>query len=141
MVNIFLSYKFSGINIIDLHNFIDPIVDSLKMNSSNSVYCNLYDMKYYEENNMSTKQIMKHALSKLSKCNYQIILVSDTGFSEGASIEFGYACDKMPQLVVIKKDIYSSSLKSLATHVIEYDTLNDLLNKLENFDFTASITL
>jgi hypothetical protein len=90
---------------------------------------------------MLPKQIMEHALHKLTNCNYQIVLVTKTGFSEGASIEFGYAYNKMPQLLIIEKGIYSSSLKSLATHIIEYENLSDLLYKLEHYDFTTTATL
>jgi hypothetical protein len=111
----------------ELHAFIDPIMEIMRKRGY-SIYCNLYDDDYYTKNKMNTKQIMDHALDKLKECNYQIILW-DTSYSEGSMIEFGYAYGKMPQLLLIKNDVKSTTLRNLATNVVAYEN-HEELNKI-----------
>jgi hypothetical protein len=129
---IFLSYKYSGLTLKELHDLIDPIMLIMK-NRGFDIYCNLYDDVYYTENKMDTKQIMDHALDKLEKeCNYQIILW-DTGYSEGSMIEFGFAYRKMSQLLLINNSVKSTTLRSLASHIITYENHEELYHILESY--------
>lgn len=130
-MNIFLSYKFTGIPLDKLHADIDPIVKILR--EKHKVYCNLYDEEFYIENHYTTKQIMDHAIGNLQQSDYLVVYV-DEQIGEGMLIEAGYAYAlKKPILLLIKKDIKSVSLRGISSAVVEYDDHGDLLRKLSEY--------
>lgn len=69
---IFLSYKFTGVPISEIHRLIDPIYESLKT-LPNDVYCKLYDLEMYGK---STSDIMKLCLSHITPGDI-FLLVAD----------------------------------------------------------------
>lgn len=131
-IKIFLSYKYTGLSLDELHKMIDPIVDFFK-NAGYDIYCNLYDDDFYYSNKMNTKQIMNHALEKLDECNFQIILW-DRSYSEGTIVEFGRAYGRMPQMLLIKEKSLSSTVICMADEVIEYKSLDNLMELLPTID-------
>lgn len=127
----FLSYKFTRVPLDQLHNNIDPIMEVLA--KYGQPYCNLYDDDFYASNKYDARQIMEHALQKLDQCDYYIIFV-DKETGEGMLIEYGYACKlNIPRLVLMPTNYESVSMKALASNVICYDNLDDLLQKLSAF--------
>ncbi len=128
-MKIFVSYKFTGVPIDNIHALIDPLMDVLKIN--HEPYCNLYDSKFYKDNKYGVKQIMDHAFSNLEDCDQQLVLLDHKELSQGMCLEMGYAYKmKMPIILVVRKDIKVSTLKAMSSHVIEYDNHDDMLEKL-----------
>ena len=136
-MNIFISYKYSGIELKKLHEYIDPIMDILK--KDHKPYCNLYDDAYYIKNKYTPSEIMKHVFTKLDRCEYLIILID--GIEGGCmNMEFGYAYNMgIPKLLIIKKNMDDIDvLKGLSDNVIEYNDYDDLHNKLKKFKLKKS---
>lgn len=128
-MRIFISYKFTGVPLEQIHALVDPVMEALK---EYQPYCNLYDDKYYGDNKMTKGQIMNHVLGKLRDSELHISLVNGE-LGEGMSIEFGYALKiEIPQIVCIKRGTKVTSCQELAGHCLEYDTVEELIEKLVN---------
>jgi hypothetical protein len=127
----FLSYKFTGINVSELHEQIDPIVSTIKSHN-NDVFCNLYYNDHYLENQFSAKQIMDHCFNEMKSCNAYIAYVSDI-FSGGMAIECGYAYSlglKIIACLPINQESFAS-LEGISSYVIRYDDIRDLCRSLD----------
>lgn len=85
----FISYKFTGVDINELHKLIDPIVEIIK-SYGHTVFCNLYCDDMYIENKYTPKQIMEHCFDEIRKCDVCFVLI-DNVFGCGMGIECGYA--------------------------------------------------
>lgn len=89
----FLSYKYTGVPVDELHALIDPIRDLFSLKGK-AFYCNLYDDPMYIAEKYTGGQIMKHALGHL--LGSSVLLVLNNGvIGEGMGIEFGYAHSRM----------------------------------------------
>ena len=84
-MKIFLSYRFTGVTLEEIHKLIDPIVAHIRNTTQHEVYCNLYDLNYYEEHHMGTKEIMDHALKHLAESQLQIVLFGETGWKDSTT--------------------------------------------------------
>ena len=129
-MRIFLSYKFTGVPLKQLHSMIDPIKDKVE-SMDHELVCNLYYEKFYQENKYSVKETMLHALTLLESCDAFMILHNGE-VGEGMGIEFGYAMKKcLPIVLLLKSGMKSVSMRALAHRVIEFDDWNDLMKKLK----------
>lgn len=139
MSNIFLSYKYSGVPFEQLAMFINNIIALLRCDGKNNVVCNFEYLDYYEKNKMTTKQIMDHACKELlndgTVYDYHILLVSETGFSEGATFEYGYGYaipNIKKRLLISHKSINIGTCALMSDEIMQYDDEIDLREKLNN---------
>lgn len=132
-MKVFLSYKFTGMDIEGIHALIDPVYENLKKNYD--VYCNLYDPEAFREN-ITVKEIMEAALANLETCDCQVIIHNgevNQIMGEGMLIEIGYAIAKnIPRILLFKEGSKVSSSLALSTQSIKYNDSNDLLEKITN---------
>ena len=130
----FLSYKFTGVNLSQLYNDIDPLIKIIKENK-HDIFCNLYSYELYEKNKFSIEQIMEHCFIELKTCDAYICYVTDT-FQGGMAIECGYAHSlNLPIIMCVPKNTKESftSLNSLATYRIDYEDNDDLVYQLNYY--------
>lgn len=131
-MKVFISYKFTGIELEKLHQTFDPIVETLKK-YGHTVFCNLYYLDFYQQNNYSIKQIFDHCFNELKTCNiYLCVVDKDQIFAGGMAIEFGYAYSlKLKTIVCFPNEYHSTSVENLCDVIIHYD--NNLLHQIINF--------
>jgi nucleoside 2-deoxyribosyltransferase len=129
MTKIFIGYKFTGVPLEEIHMLVDPLMDVLK-EKNHEPYCNLYDVNFYEENNYGTKEIMNHALNKLSECGLHIVLIDNEEISQGVCLEIGWSCkEKKPIVLFVRDNINVSTLEAMVFHVIRYSDIDDMIKK------------
>ncbi len=141
--DIFLSYKYSGVPLEKLQIFMSNVIKVLSCDGKNNVVCNFDYLGYYHDNNMSTKEIMDHACVKLldniGPYDYHILLVSESGFSEGATFEYGYgyALSKIKpdsikkRLFICHESINPGTCMAMSDEFIQYSTEDELFEKLK----------
>jgi nucleoside 2-deoxyribosyltransferase len=114
-MKIFISYKFSGLTADAIQVVLDPLIAALK-DKGIEHFCNFY----HNYDDMSTKDIMQHALDELKKCD-TVLFVVNHGMSEGMLIEYGYAhCLGKQIWVLLKEDIKAPTTIALASRVIDW---------------------
>ena len=130
----FLSYKFTGVNINELHKQIDPIVNIFNKTKNSKIFCNLYWDNFYVTNNFTAKQIMNHCFDNLKICDTYIAFVCDS-FGGGMAIECGYAiCAGLKIVACLPNNCETfTSLIGVSDHLIRYNSIQDLYKKLTIF--------
>ena len=148
MPKIFLSYKFTGVPLKELETYLKYVTDALNCSGTNEIICNFDHLDHYEKNDMNVRQIMDHACVDLlldaGPYDYHILLVSHTGFSEGATFEYGFGYGVSIQnkrlgipdiiakrLIVTHESIKSVSCLSMSDEHIVYSTTDDLCQKIK----------
>jgi hypothetical protein len=128
----FISYKFTNIDLVKIHQTIDPIVETIKKHG-HDVFCNLYFIDFYEQNNYSVKQIFTHCFDEMKTCEAYICFVdNDQIFAGGMAIEFGYAYNlRLKTIVCLPMDYHSTSVENLSDVIIHYD--NNLLQQISQY--------
>ena len=85
---VFISYKFSGLAISEIHHLVDPIYEALKSLNC-EVYCNLYDSLMYE---ICTSDIMKLCLSNINSGDIFLLVAKNKSLEEN----FAQSLDQTP---------------------------------------------
>lgn len=128
----FISYKFTGVNINELHNLIDPIVEIIQ-SYGHTVFCNLYYDGMYIENKYTPKQIMEHCLDEISKCDVCFVLVDDI-FGCGMGVESGYAKCLNKKIVLCTNNCNNiTSIEWLSDIIILYEDKKHILNEIKKY--------
>jgi nucleoside 2-deoxyribosyltransferase len=132
-MNYFVSYKFTGIELTKLHEFVDPVVEIIKSHG-NKVFCNLYYDDMYIKEKYTIKQIFAHCFENLKKCDIYLALIYDT-FGGGMAIECGYAICLGKRIITCQPSELknNTSLEGLSEYVIKYDSQNDMLSQLNKY--------
>jgi len=126
----FLSYKFTGEDINLIKEKLEKILPILRLNG-NSVYCSFEDQDFFKKNNFDSKKILEHALKKLDDCEKGLILLDSDQKSEGMLLEIGYMVAKEKPFILAKRNgIKTTFLEKIAEDVINFDSVEELCNKL-----------
>ena len=131
-MKILLSYKFADEDIDELQEFIDNIKDSLH-GSGHELITTFYDKDMFDKNSSTNRQIMDKALKYLRKSDAHLIIIRSPEKSEGMLIEVGYSyAIRKKMILAIKKGLKTRWVSELVNEIIEFDTLEDLYNKLRS---------
>lgn len=127
---IFLSYRFTGEDINELTETLGKILAALR-SVGHTVYCSIEDEKWFRENNRTNKEILKHALERLDKSDIILAFVKSDQKSEGMLLEIGYMMAKGRSFALaLKRETKTTFLAELAEPLIEFDSIDDLCDKL-----------
>lgn len=130
-MKIFLAYRFTGEDPIVLEQTLSQIKMTLE-SAGHSVFCSFWDEQHFHDNNFSNKQILEYVLEKLNSSDICLAFIKSTEKSEGMLLEAGYAfAQKKPIWVAIKNGVKTTFLTELAEKVIDFETLDELCQKLE----------
>jgi hypothetical protein len=129
----FISYKFTGVELVKLHEFIDPVVEIIK-SYGHSVFCNLYYGDMYTQGKYTIKQIFDHCFENIKKCDVYVALIDDA-FGGGMAIECGYAICHGKRIIACQPSNLknNNSLESLSECVIKYDSIEDMHKNLKKY--------
>jgi nucleoside 2-deoxyribosyltransferase len=132
-MKIFISYKYTGEDIPELKLFMKKICDSLGKKNHN-FYCTLWEDEE-KFNSQSKIEILQHAFNEIDKSDLVLVLLKSNEKSEGMLVEFGYCLANRKRIILmVSKDVKKTYLRDLTKEVIEYDTEEDLINKLEEYN-------
>jgi nucleoside 2-deoxyribosyltransferase len=127
---IYLAYKFTGEDINELTKTLGKILSTLR-SVGHTVYCSIEDEKWFKENHKTNKEILKHALERLDKSDVILAFVKSDQKSEGMLLEIGYMMAKGKSFALaLKREIKTIFLAELAEPLIEFDSIEDLCDKL-----------
>lgn len=130
-MKIFISYRFSGEDTKVLEETMGNICNSLK-ETEYEFFCSFWKESYFKENNYTLKEILEYALDELDSSDICLAFIKSQDKSEGMLLEIGYALAKGKKIyLAIQKDVKTGFLREIAEKVIEYDTLEDLYEKLK----------
>ncbi len=132
MKKIFISYKFTDEVLSELQENMAKISKSFR-DKGHSIFCSIESEEMYQKNKYTVAQMMSHALSELSNSDAMFVYNSSDQRSEGMLIEMGYALAKnKPIILAAKKGININSSKGIATTLVEFDSLEDLLIQIKD---------
>lgn len=127
---IFLSYRFTGEDINELTETLGKILSALR-SVGHTIYCSIEDEKWFRENNRTNKETLKHALERLDKSDIILAFVKSDQKSEGMLVEIGYMLAKgKPFALALRRGTKTTFLAELAEPLIEFDSIDDLCDKL-----------
>ena len=127
---IFLSYRFTGEDINELTETLGKVLLTLR-SVGHTVYCSIEDEKWFRENHRTNKEILKHALERLDKSDVILAFVKSDQKSEGMLLEVGYMMAKGKSFALaLKRETKTTFLAELAEPLIEFDSIDDLCDKL-----------
>lgn len=107
------------------YDYISKIYNPIK--NSNLIKSNTFFLPHEDKNKIvNTKDIIS---------NYDLVIAEVSLPATGQGIELGWAdYAKTPILCIYEKGAkISSSLKFITNHFIEYEDVNDMVNKISNF--------
>lgn len=130
-MKIFLSYRFTGEDPVELKENLGKILNSLRANN-HDVYCSIEDEAWFQEKKHTNKDIIEHAFKKLDEVDMVLVYIKSVEKSEGMLIEIGYALSKGKKIALaINSGINTTFVRQIADPVIEFDSLDRLCEKLK----------
>ncbi|APD06095.1 hypothetical protein UJ101_00556 [Flavobacteriaceae bacterium UJ101] len=90
------------------------------------VFVDHYNFAFNQE-----QEMMKTAFKEIDSCDF--LIAELTTKSIGVGIEIGYAYATQKPIIYLKKDHaeYSTTASGCSQHIIEYQSTNDLINKIK----------
>ncbi len=132
-MKIFLSYRFTGEDPVELKDNLGKILDVLRTNK-HDVYCSLEDEAWFQEKTHTNKEIMEHAFQKLDESELLLAFIKSDDKSEGMLLEIGYFLGKgKPFALALKNGVKTTSIKEMANPLIEFENIDNLCEKLKAF--------
>lgn len=136
-MKIFVSFKFTGEDYEDVQKTMSQILTALRARGF-EVYCNIESEEKYIKDKYTAQQIFADTLPNLDKSDMIFVFNNSENRSEGMLIEIGYALAKgKPIFLAAKKGITINSSKAVSTKVLEFEDLEDLLEKIKTIDLTV----
>lgn len=131
-MKIFLSYRFTGEDPVELNTNLGAIISTLR-GAGHDVYCSIEDEAWFREKRHTNKEIMEHAFQNLDLCDLLLAFIKSDDKSEGMLVEIGYFMGKgKPVALALKQGVKTTSLAEMANPLIEFTDLDDLCSKLPN---------
>ncbi len=130
-MKIFVSFRFTGENLQELENTLTRIKNVLEQ-KGHEVVCSFWREEYYRENNSTNKEILEDMLPQIDSCHAILALIKSSDKSEGMLLEIVYGLAKKKQLILASKNnVKTTFLHEIAEKVIEFETIDDLIQKLD----------
>jgi nucleoside 2-deoxyribosyltransferase len=129
----YISYKFSGEDKEKLKEILSEI-SSIIESHNNETFVSYRDIGKWGEISMDSEEIITKALAELRNTDCILCLVFSSEKSEGMLLETGYAKALGKKVIVAKKnDARIIFLKDIADDLIEFNTYEDLKEKLHEY--------
>lgn len=129
----YIAYKFSNTDkeeLKEILNEISAIIESY----NNETFIFYRDMENWVGTEMDSKEIITKALSELKNIDVILCLIFSSEKSEGVLLEAGYAKALGKKIIVAKqRDARTIFLKDIADDIIEFNTQEDLKEKLHGY--------
>lgn len=131
-MEVFISYRFTGENLIELDTILWNIRDSLSKIGLDT-FCSLWLEEYFRENNMSVDEIYDYCTNRLSGSDIFFAFIKSEEESRWMKMELDEAIKLNKKVVVaIKQWLNHDIFRTNASKIIEYKTYEDLYNLLNS---------
>jgi nucleoside 2-deoxyribosyltransferase len=135
-MKIFCSYPFTGSDLDYITARLKLVIDTLN-SVGHEAYCNRFDqnvLKMNDEGNI--KGVFRSAFNHIKSRDALVVIIESPKVSLGTLMEVGVALDhEMPVYLFAKKGInWLSYLPQLATNTFEWETEQDLANRLKKVE-------
>jgi len=137
---VFIAYRYHSESIPELLKEMRLVHDAIEV-AGHHHYSTLFDTRMVDNNHediITEREIAKLSFEEIDSSDIILFFVKNEELSRGMLMELGYALAKKKRLVLaINKNVRDARLfRDLIDEVIEFDTLEDLKNKLskEKFD-------
>ena len=132
----FISYRFTGEKLEDLHALLGPVRDALQ-DKGVDAYCNLHDEDLANRSkNFKPQDYVFDAFKTIDGVDVLFVVVTSENKSEGMILEMGYALGKNKSIIVaVKEGVGRTYLPGMAKVLIKWTDINDLVSKIKQLDF------
>jgi nucleoside 2-deoxyribosyltransferase len=135
-MNCFIACRETGENLSDLEKVLLSVRAVLKKVKI-KIYCTFLDHTQEPKFGEDARDVMHHAFEKIDKSDFLLVIQRSSEKSEGMIMEIGYCLAKgIPILLAKKENIGYTYLPDMADFSFEFNDTNDLVSKLENFNFS-----
>lgn len=126
----FIAYRHTGADPKRLGELL-PAVKSALEDAGHETYCTYFNEDSFRSRGFGPKEIMLEAFSNIDRLGSLFVVVDGSEKSEGMLLEAGYCLAKGIPFVVAKRTGADSYLDALASQHIQYDDVNDLVQKIK----------
>ncbi|MBW2970456.1 nucleoside 2-deoxyribosyltransferase [Candidatus Woesearchaeota archaeon] len=131
-MKVFVSYRFTGENKKELNEILPEVCETLK-SAGHDHYCSFFDSAQFEHEKWSGKKILQKAFSEIDISEVVLFFVRTSDVSQGMLVELGYSLAKNKKIVLlINNSVKDSIFRRQIEHVVEFDDMSDLKDKLVN---------
>jgi len=129
-MKIFLIYRFTGENFLELEKACNKIITSLHK-AGHTCFCSISKEEFYKKNHLTRKEIYLDLINEIDKFDTVLCVVTSNEKSEGMIFETGYAFAKGKRIILaIKNGIKSELIEYVAHDRIDFNTYDELCDKL-----------
>ena len=134
-MKILLAYRFTGEDPVELKETLGRMTAVLRR-LGHTVYCSIEDEDSFKGGKQTNKQIMEHAFREVDKVDMVFAFIRSNEKSEGMLMEVGYAFGQKKRVgLALKRGCFTTSLHEMADPFVEFDTVDELCDKLHITDF------
>lgn len=133
MKRFFIAYRHTGEDLLELEQRLQKIEIALATHKIKS-YATLSEEDEFVKNKQTAGDIMERAFQKIAAMDGLFVLLHGNEKSEGQLMEVGYAIAMKKPVIVAHQKSVTTYLPQLANFSIEYDTLDDLVKKIQEAD-------
>lgn len=131
MSKIFLAYRFTGENPLELEKVLSEIKNNLEC-AGHEVVCTFWSSDFFKANGFTTGQIYEYGLQKIEECDTFLAFVKSADASKGMQMESQRAVERnKPYILAIKNGLAFPEFRSAARNIIEYSQLPELYAMLK----------
>jgi hypothetical protein len=135
MSKIFISYRFTGENIILLEDVLSNIKASLE-DTGNSVFCSYFLENFFQNKHFSTRKIYEYCEDELKKSEFFFAFIKSKEQSKGMFNESNLAHKLGKKYVLaIPPNLDFDDFREKADKIIEYDSYNELYFSLRQDNY------
>ncbi|MDD5192597.1 MAG: nucleoside 2-deoxyribosyltransferase [Candidatus Nanoarchaeia archaeon] len=125
-----IAYKFTGEDRKQLEKDMKKVCSALK-SKGHDVYCTLFDKNLPK----TKKELFQNAFNRINNSEIILVLIKSEDKSEGLLMEVGYSiANKKRIILAIKNAVKNTHLRDLVEEIIEFEDIDDLINKLNEFN-------
>ncbi|MEF2175222.1 MAG: hypothetical protein V3575_02015 [Candidatus Absconditabacteria bacterium] len=126
----YIAYKFLGNDKESLKNNLEFISDEINK-TGNETFIFFRDVQSRGDIKIDINEIMQKAYGEIDKSQGLFIFIDNVEKSEGLLLEAGYGKAKGKKIILaIKKEIDLRLLRSIADKIIEFDSIDELPEKI-----------
>jgi nucleoside 2-deoxyribosyltransferase len=130
-MKVFISFRFTGEDSKELAVTIPKIEAALHAAGYTTV-CSFWEEATFQAEHATPRQILDWALRELESTDCILSLVKTEDKSEGMLIELGYALARgKRRILAIRSGVRTTFMREVADTIIEYETIDDLCEKLK----------
>jgi nucleoside 2-deoxyribosyltransferase len=129
-MNIFIAYRFSGNDKRKLKSMLEKVSQSIEK-YGHRTFIHFRDVENWQEIVLEPDKVLERVFAEIGKSDAVLALVTSSEKSEGMLLEVGCAKGMGKKLILaIKVGAEAPLLRSLADVVVEFDTVERLVEML-----------